>query len=289
MLNRSWLYVPGDARDKLDGALERGSDAVIVDLEDSVVPSVKEQARATVLAWLDERATNASEGRRVEVWVRINAAGPWQDADLAELVGQPIDGIVVPKASTSAIATVHGVLEAAETLPTPRIAGLVEDALGVAKVVDLAATPGLAHLGLGEADLRADLHLDPSDDETELQPIRTAVVVASAAAGLRPPVGSTSTDYRDLAALRRSTDRLRRLGFVGRSAIHPAQVPVINAAFTPSRAEVERARDLVARLEAATDDGRGIVIDDRGRMVDEAVVRRARLTLELADVSAADG
>ncbi len=287
MLNRSWLYVPGDAPDKLEGATKRGADALILDLEDAVAPAAKAAARDRVADWLAGRSGHDDDGRWPEVWVRVNAEGRWQEDDLAALVGQPIDGIVVPKASVRAIQEVREAVDAGAAAPAPRIAGLVEDARGLVDAVALAATPGLSHLGMGEADLRADLHVDPSDDERELDPIRLAVVVACAAAGIRAPVGATSTDYRDLDALRRSTDRLRRLGFVGRTAIHPRQVAVVNEVFTPGEDDVARARAVVARFEEAIGDGRGVVTDADGRMVDEAVVRGARRTLALAATSAA--
>lgn len=282
MVNRSWLYVPGDDRDKLDGALARGADAIIVDLEDSVAPASKDVARTTIVDWLSSMVAAGVDlvGGTTHVWVRINATADWRGPDLEALAGLPLAGIVVPKASRNALIGVRDVLR--DGAADRGLAGLVEDARALADLAAIATTPGLTHLGMGEADLRADLHLDPSDDEVELQPLRSAVVVASAAAGIQPPVGATATDFRDLAALRRSTDRLRRLGFSGRTAIHPRQVDVINDVFTPSADEVARAHDLVDRLREAAGRGQGVVTDADGRMVDEAVARQARHTLELA-------
>jgi citrate lyase subunit beta/citryl-CoA lyase len=115
-------------------------------------------------------------------------------------------------------------------------------------------------LGLGELDLCAEVGIEPSADERELLPIRVQVVLASAAAGLDPPIGPVSTDFRDLAALRRSTDALRRLGFGSRWAIHPAQVPVINQVFTPSPEQVKAARRLVERYDSALGMGVGVCV-----------------------------
>ncbi|MBA8956891.1 hypothetical protein ACFQU9_14080 [Actinomadura namibiensis] len=108
---------------------------------------------------------------------------------------------------------------------------------------------------------------------------RSQVVLASAAARVRPPIAPVSTDFRDLEALRTSTLALRRLGFRGRACIHPAQLPVVNEVFTPSPQEIARARDLVARHDAAMAEGSGVCLDERGRLVDEAVVRSARRLL----------
>jgi len=122
-----------------------------------------------------------------------------------------------------------------------------------------------------------------------MAPLRLQLVVASAAAGIAAPVGPTSTDFRDLDALRASTRALLRLGFRGRTAIHPAQVPVINEVFSPSPEEIEAARRLVTAYEDAERQGRGVLTDDHGRMVDVAVVRSARDVLARAERSARSG
>jgi citrate lyase subunit beta/citryl-CoA lyase len=137
-------------------------------------------------------------------------------------------------------------------------------------------------LGLGELDLRAEVGIEPSDDERELLPVRVQVVLASAAAGLAPPIGPISTDFRDHEALQHSTDALRRLGFGSRWAIHPAQVPVINQVFMPTPEQLEAARRLVERFDGALDQGVGVGVDEDGKMVDEAVVRAARRILARA-------
>ena len=112
----------------------------------------------------------------------------------------------------------------------------------------------------------------------------SSVVVASRAAGIEPPIGAVSRVFRDVDALTATTHRLRRLGFVGRACIHPAQIDVVNAAFTPTPGEVERAHALVAAFDAAVAAGSGVLVDDEGAMVDEAVVRAARRTLAVAEV-----
>jgi len=144
------------------------------------------------------------------------------------------------------------------------------------------ASPRVRRLQVGEADLRADIGVTLGDDERELLTVRSMVVLASAAAGIEPPVGPVSTQFTDLDALRDSTRALARLGYVGRACIHPAQCAVVNEVFTPSAEQVAAARDLVARYEAAIAAGQGVFTDDRGRMVDLAVVRAAHRTLALA-------
>jgi citrate lyase subunit beta/citryl-CoA lyase len=167
-----------------------------------------------------------------------------------------------------------------------KVVPLLESAAGILSAPAIAQEPRVWQLGLGELDLCAEVGIQPSTDEHELLPIRVQVVLASAAAGLAPPIGPVSTDFRDLAALRRSTEGLRRVGFGGRWAIHPAQVPVINQTFTPTPEQLEAARRLVERYDGALERGVGVCVDEDGQMVDEAVVRAARRTLARARLAA---
>ncbi len=276
---RSYLYVPGDQAGLLAKAPTRGADALIVDLEDAVPMAAKEQARSTAVAWL-----TGLEGveRGPEVWVRINNLPVLLAADLEAVGAYPaLAGVVIPKVDSPEV-----VEEAAGMLPERvAIQVMVETARGVLALPRLATAPRVSRLQLGEVDLAADLGMNLSAGGTELTPIRLAVVVASAAAGLERPIAPVSTDYRDLEGLAASTAALRNLGFGARAAIHPAQVEVINRAFTPSAAEVERARDLLARAQDAATAGKGVFVDSSGRMVDEAVLRSARQTLALTELS----
>ncbi|WP_433496481.1 HpcH/HpaI aldolase/citrate lyase family protein [Sphaerimonospora sp. CA-214678] len=271
MTARSYLYVPGDAPDKLGKALGRGADALIVDIEDAVPPAGKDAARAAVRAWLD-----AVEPGPVEIWVRVNS-GERRETDIRAVAASPrLTGLVLAKVETA------GELDVVDALLTEIGAGrlpvvpLLESAAAVLRAPLIAAAPRVARLQVGEADLRADTGITPGGDERELLWVRSQVVLASAAAGIDPPVAPVSTDFRDLDALRASTLGLARLGYVGRACIHPAQIAVVNEVFTPADDEVARARDLVTRFEAA---GTGVLLDSDGRMVDEAVVRQARRIL----------
>jgi citrate lyase subunit beta/citryl-CoA lyase len=271
---RSFLYVPGDAPDKLAGAARRGADVVIADLEDAVPLASKTTARRLVCDWLHDL-------RDVPRWVRINADAEHWRADLDAILAAGADGIVVPKADTERLQEVVATRDRAGA-DRVAVAGLVETARAVRQLDAIAAVPGLRHLAFGEADLCAELGIERSPGDLELAPLRVALVAASAAAGLAPPVASTSTDFRDLDALRRSTEQHRRMGFRGRTAIHPAQVAVINDVFTPTPDAVAAARDTVGRYEAALAEGRAVATDACGRMIDEAVVRSARLVLAYA-------
>jgi citrate lyase subunit beta / citryl-CoA lyase len=279
---RSYLYVPGDAPQKLDKALTRGADALIVDLEDAVPAAGKSRARALVASWLA-----ALPADRPAIWVRVNP-GPTGEDDVRAITGPNLAGVCLAKAGSAAeVAAFGATIAAAEEacgLPVGAVAvvPLLESAAAVLGALDIARAPRVVRLQIGEADLRAELGVTLGADERELLFVRSQIVLASAAAGIAPPVASVSTDYRDLPALRASTVAFRRLGFLGRACIHPAQVAVVNEVFTPTPDEVAAAADLVRRFDAALDSGAGVLVDVDGRMVDAAVVRAARRLLDLA-------
>lgn len=275
---RSALYVPGNRPALFDKALAGSADVVLLDLEDSVPAGEKVRARELVSAWLATLPAT-SRGR---IWVRVNSG---DDADLCAVAAAGPAAVCLAKTeSAEQVRAAAGVLSDRE--PAPGVVGicpLLESAAAVLAAREIAAAPRVLRLQLGEADLCADIGMAPGPDGAELLAIRTHLVLVSGAAGLEPPPAPVSTDFRDLAALRESTEALARLGFRGRTCIHPAQLPVVNAVFTPSAEELTRARDLVARFEAGAG---GVVLDADGRMVDLAVVRRAqRLLAEAGDRS----
>lgn len=278
---RSYLYVPADQPDKLAKAATRGADACILDLEDAVAPRHKAVARSAAGTFL------ATAPQGPQWWVRINA--DTAAADIAAVAGPRLAGVVVPKADLDLLAEVHAVLcdvEREHGLPQRSLAvlALLETASGVLRADAVATAPRVARLGLGEADLAAELCLQPGPERMELWPLRSRVVLASAAAGLAPPVGPVETAVRDLDRLQRTSALLLRQGFRARTAIHPAQVAIINQTFTPTAAEVAAARDIVDQLAAAVRAGTGAAVDADGRLIDAAVVRSAYEVLHRAAV-----
>ncbi len=285
---RSFLYVPSDQTDKLTKALVSEADAIICDLEDAVSMHRKIEARATLGEALS-RHNFASAPRTPAIWVRINQGDLGID-DIAAVVrsgGAHLAGIYVPKVeSLDRLNEIDRALSIAEMT-----AGLVDRSIAVCALLEtpsaildariLATGIRVVRLAIGEADLSASIgtELTPGDEREHLF-ARQLVVLASAAGGIEAPVGPVSTDFRDLAALRSSTEALRRLGFRGRAAIHPAQVAVINEVFTRSPEAVSQARRLVDMFDAATARGNGVCVDENGRMVDEAVVLSARRLLQ---------
>jgi citrate lyase subunit beta/citryl-CoA lyase len=268
---RSALFVPGDRPDRLARAFSRGADAVIADLEDAVLPAGKGAALENVVDWIASLDSSSPP-----VWVRVNgpdARGPEIDllADLPRLTG-----LVLPKAeSADEVSEAYG--RACQGRSGKPIAPMIESAAGLRELFAIAGGNGVAGLHLGEVDLAADLALEPGDDELELVSARSAVVLASRCAGLPPPLGPVSPVLDEPGWFSASTWRLRRLGFAGRACVHPAQVAVANSVFSSTPEEQAWALDVLTRHA----DGSGAFRDAAGRMVDEAVLRRARAILRV--------
>lgn len=271
-LLRSYLYVPGTQEDRIAKALGGEADAVVIDLEDAVAPASKRQARRIASEVVSHELAKP-------VFVRVNAlGGGLGEADVAAVIGPGLSGIRIPKTdSADHVRRVVGWL--AEAHSDAAVVPLVESALGVERAFVIAsADERVTAIAMGEADLRADLGVSSDDG---LVYARSRCVTAARAAG-RVAVQSVFPDLRDLAALRASTERGRSLGFAGRSAIHPAQVAVINDVLTPTDDEVRRARELMGAYEAALEGGSAATTTSDGRFVDEAVLRSARSILRLA-------
>jgi citrate lyase subunit beta/citryl-CoA lyase len=249
----TWLYVPADRPDRVQKALASAAHAVIVDLEDGVAPGAKAAARANLASLLGDR-------RGKPVYVRVNAG----DADDLEAVAAlVVDGIVVPKVAAPA------------DVPTARLPVhcLIESAAGVEAAYDIARTPGVAGISLGESDLRSET----GALEAGLDWARARIVNAAVAAGLPRPQQSVYPRLNDDHGLARSCARGRELGHLGRAAIHPRQLPIIEQAYLPTDAEVERAAATVERLEAA---GAGTLAG--GEFVDAAMLGAAQRVVALA-------
>lgn len=272
----TWLYAPGDRPHVVAKALASGADVVVVDLEDAVAPDRKEYARAATAELLTEPPP-------VPVHVRINAVdGPLAAADLAAVAPRPgLAGLRLPKVTCAGqVARVAARTEAVQGPPSdgsgPPLYALLETALAIERAYAIAsAHPSLHGVSIGEADLRADLGVR---QDSGLDWCRARVVVAARAAGLAPPPQSVHPDIRDLEGLAASCAHGRALGFLGRAAIHPRQLPIIERAYLPTDRELEEAETVI---KAATADQGAQALPD-GRFIDAAVVAAARRTLALA-------
>lgn len=279
---RSCLYVPGTRPDRLTGALRRGADVIIADLEDAVAPDDKATARTNVAAWLDEL-----DRPRSQPWVRVNSDSLTEDITAVARPG--LAGLVLPKLEDpDTLVEVDALLTKLEgerdLAPTSiEVAPLIESANGVLNAPAIARGPRVSRLQLGEADLSADLGVSLGPEGLELLYARSQVILASAGAGLAGAVGPVWTAIDDLDGLRRSSLALKDLGFRARSVIHPKHIEIVNAAFTPDATEIARARELVARYDRALAEGQGAIRDADGTMIDEAMVRTARELLGVVD------
>lgn len=272
---RSALVVPASSAAMLPKATGRGADEVVIDLEDAVVPAAKDEARAAAL-----HALRTLDWSAVSVAVRVNGRGtPWGEADLAAFgaAGGPLRAIVLPKAeSAQDIAWADALLEHAEAggrgAPL-RLQGLIETARGVAQAEEVAgASPRLEALILGYADLAVSLGRSPAGaaDVPAWDPIRDRMLVAARAHDLRAIDGpwlGLAPDER----FRTAAERARDLGFDGKWAIHPAQIPTLNELFTPTGEQVAWARAVVEALAAAEREGRQGAVALDGQMLDEPV------------------
>lgn len=265
---RSWLYVPGHRPERVRKALASAADAVVVDLEDAVPVAAKDEARRSTVALLRDPPPDSPA-----IWVRVNppteAVGR---ADVEALADTPVNGLRVPRCEDPE--AVHAVAEQSGHA----LMLLLETARGLLRASELAvAHPLVRGLGLGEADLAADLMV-PSD--SGLDWARGAVVASSRAAGLGSPVQSVWTQVADLQGLRASCEAGLAAGFFGRSVVHPSQIEVVHEVYTPSAGEVADARAVLATGAEARARGEVAALDEQGRFVDPAVEARARVVLD---------
>ena len=270
---RSLLFVPAVRPDRYPKALATGTDAVCLDLEDGVGLSAKDEARAAALALFAERPPT-----RAEVSLRIN--DPKTDLgqrDLEALLGADVrpDALMLPKVSgPDDIRAVEAILGAAgSTLP---LIVQIETAQGVAAATEIGtASPNVSALFFGAIDFSADIGCAVEWDA--LVYARSRVVLAAAVAGVTA-LDSPFMDVPALDALREESRRTRRLGFVGKAAIHPTQVSVIHEAFSPTAEEIAWARKVVAAYEGNA----GGVLLVEGQLIERPVVRAAQRTLQMA-------
>jgi citrate lyase subunit beta/citryl-CoA lyase len=277
---RSLLFVPATSASKIDRAFAAGADGVIIDLEDAVAVSHKEAAR--------EALTAIFAVPRADACVRVNAVStPHCLLDLLALPLPAVSTVVLPKVQSAAdLAVVDWVLRQRETscgLAAGSIAllALIETAKGLREVDAIArAAPRLRRLAFGAVDFATDLGTAVEEDSV-VSAARVALACASRAAGLEPPIDAPELAMHHDDRLRAAAVRAKAQGFAGKLCIHPAQIGIVNQTFSPTVAEVERARQIVAAFERAEREGVAALSVD-GEMVDYPVVERARRTLSLA-------
>lgn len=284
---RSMLFTPGHRLDLIEKAVASGADAVIVDLEDAVAIENKTMARENLQRLPDSR---------VPYFVRTNGVDTgllWED--IAACAVSDIAGIVLPKADDpQLVGQIDGALTSLE-MSCGKAPGsltlipLIESALGVRLTYEIAKASNRVEcvmFGGGEqGDLVADLGVEWTPDGTGLLHARSQVLLSARAAGVPYPMEAVFMDFRDLEGLRVETELARRLGYIGKVAIHPGQIPIINDVFTPSADVLAYQKKVLAAFEQAESTGSASIAVD-GKMVDYAVARVARTIIERAEMAA---
>nr|WP_197975021.1 CoA ester lyase [Phaeovibrio sulfidiphilus] len=273
------MYIPGSNPRALEKARTLDADVLILDLEDAVAPEAKEDARRTVVEVVSARPYG---GR--EVLVRINGLDtPWGEDDLKAVAALPADGIVLPKVNSES--DVHRV-EAALPAAAPALWCMMETPLGVLQALSIARSSArLCGLIMGTSDLAKDLRAAHTPDR---EPFLTALglcLLAARATGLAILDG-VHLDLQDDDGFHQSCLQGARLGFDGKTLIHPRTIATANACFSPSAEDVDRARIIVDAFENARKEGKGVVVVD-GRLVEALHVEEAVRLLALNDAIAA--
>lgn len=283
------LFAPGSKERVLTKALESGSDAVLFDLEDSVPIAAKAEARTLVARAIEGAAGRAAPG----LFVRVNASatGLLED-DLAAIVRPGLEAIFLPKVErVEEVQSTASMLERLEATHgvkpgTVEIVLMIESALGVYRCFDLVnASPRVASTCIGVArdgDLQTDLGCGWSIEGTELLYARSKVLLDTRAAGKAWPLDGVFSDLEDEAGLIDDSRLSARLGYVGRTAIHPKQIAPVRAAYAVSASDVAYYERVVSEFEAVEKTGTAAAITVNGRLVDYAMYQRARRVLELA-------
>ena len=285
---RSLLFVPGDSERKLEKGFSAGADVVIVDLEDSVAATNKATARAVAAGFIGAHRHQTTAA----IYVRVNDLSTGlTDDDLSALVPAKPDGIMLPKSNSGQdvqqLAAKLRVHEAENGLPDSGIRILpiiTETAAGVLAAASYAgASARLAGLTWGAEDLSAAIGARSARDDrgryTDVFRLARSMTILAASAADIPAIDTVFPDFRNMTAFEAECREAERDGFTGRMAIHPAQVPVINAAFTPSAEAVERSQAIVAAFAAAGNPG---VVGIDGKMYDRPHLRLAERLLTRA-------
>ena len=261
---RSFLFVPANRVERFDKALNAGSDAVIIDLEDAVPSDLKVEARQQLSQWLQQNPEK-------QIMLRVNARQTaWFLDDIALIQYPNVSAIVLPKAESSADIEVITQTKAIAVYP------LIETPLGFAQVRQIAATEHVQALMFGSIDFQLEMGMNGGYQE--LLYFRNEIVLASKLAGIAAPVDGVTVDIKNDELLRLETTQAKNLGFAGKLCIHPLQINMVNQVLSPSPAEIEWAQ----RVVNAASEAQGQAVSLDGKMVDLPVIRKAEQILQQA-------
>lgn len=285
MAIRSLLFAPASHARHVEKALSGPADGAILDLEDAIANAEKPAAGAAARRALDARSGHET----TRAFVRVNGlTTPYTYDDLHAVVGAGLDGIVLPKAESAAqLATADWLLTQLERkrgLPEGaiEIMPIVETATGVARIHEIAAaSKRVRRLNFGAGDFSLDTNMTWTAGHEGILWARIQVVIASRAAGLEAPLDTVYAQIEDDEGFRSEAEQALRLGFQGKACIHPRQVPIANEVFSPSEADIAKARAIVEAFAEA--EAQGVAsIRIGSQFIDYPVAARAQRTLDLA-------
>jgi citrate lyase subunit beta/citryl-CoA lyase len=266
----NFLFVPGTRPERFTKALESGANGVVLDLEDAVAEEDKDQARNAIrTAW-----PQFSDEQKKRLVIRTNSPGSkFYSADLILAQELQVACILIPKSES--LDQING---AALVLPRTAIIPMIETAIGLDHLREIAHSNQVLRLALGNLDLQADLGMICDAQETQLQMARYQIVLASRLAQIAPPIDGVTPSTDDVERITDDAERAKRMGFGGKLCIHPKQVSIVQAAFMPNEEELQWALRVVAADQASH--GGAVKLD--GKMIDRPVVLLAKRTLAIA-------
>ena len=263
---RSYLFVPANRTERFLKAIGTNADAVIIDLEDAVPVELKNSARETLDAWLSQHPQH-------EVMLRLNSRQTaWFEHDLQLLKHPNISAVVLPK--TESIADVLAVLAVRNVKVFP----LIETAVGMAKVREIATAPYVSALMFGSIDFQVDLNMNGG--YLELLSFRNELVLASTLAGIHAPIDGVTVDFKNEDIVQLETTQAKNLGFAGKLCIHPLQVDIVNQTFSPTESEILWAKQVIDIV----DESAGQAVSLNGKMIDLPVILKAQKILQQCEV-----
>ena len=278
-LRRSRLFIPGNNPRMIQTAKVFAPDVIILDLEDSVASENKDEARVLV-----KNALRHVDFGRSEVTIRVNPLDEGGEEDI-KIINERVSAIVMPKVESAEDVeamcnALQGVEDKMNRLGEIEIIATIESAKGVLNAREIASAPRVTALAFGAEDYTRDIGGERTKEGYETLFARSMIVAAAKAAGIQA-LDTVYSDVNDLEGLYEDTLRSRKMGFDGRSAIHPSQVDVIHRAYTPSQDEIEWAKKVIDALEEGKKAGKGAV-SLNGRMIDRPVAKRAERIIALA-------
>lgn len=262
---RSFLFVPANRTERYSKALNSGSDAVIIDLEDAIPTEHKLNSRALLKQWLLDHPTE-------KVMIRVNAEqSEWFNDDIQLAQIPNVIAIVLPKAEQQQAFT------AIQSIRNIDIYPIIETPYGMAHVEKIAQFPAVKALMFGSIDFQ--LEMDMSGDFLELMYFRNRIVLASKLAGIASPIDGVTADFANTELNQTETLQAKKLGYQGKLCIHPSQVSVVNQAFIPSAEEIQWAQQVMNAVHLA----QGQTISLNGKMIDKPIISKAEKILKNTD------